>query len=193
MKRIFIAVDISDKARQKVASYIENLRRSFPQLRVGWERPEKLHLTLKFLGDVNDGRLEEVQKAIGKIVDSNPAFQMTLGRTGRFPPKGDPKILWLGTIDKGEFAAVASKINDDLEQLGFEREKRRFSPHLTIARLREPRLSGELAAKHLENDFGPIRFEVGKIVVYESKLLPKGSVYTQVTAFPLKTSRSVPS
>jgi RNA 2',3'-cyclic 3'-phosphodiesterase len=186
MKRTFIAVDISDEARQKAASYINGLRRVFQQLRVGWERPEKLHLTLKFLGDVNESRLEEVQQTVGEIARAHDAFRMTLSHTGRFPPKGDPKILWIGAHDEGRLGMIASQIDKELTPLGFEPEKRKFSPHLTIARLREPRLSARLAALHVENDFEPVGFEVREIVIYESELLPKGSIYTQVAAFPLE-------
>jgi RNA 2',3'-cyclic 3'-phosphodiesterase len=185
MKRIFIAVDISDEARQKTALYIDGLRREFPQLRVGWERSEKLHLTLKFLGDVNDQELAEVQEAVKKAASSHRAFRMSLGETGKFPPKGDPKILWIGADDGGKLTTVTSELDMLLRPLGFEPEKRRFSPHLTIARLREPRLSSELATKHLENEFEPVGFEVREILIYESKLLPKGSIYTQIAALPL--------
>lgn len=189
MKRIFIAVDISDEARRKAAAYMDTLRRAFPMLRVGWERPEKLHLTLKFLGDVNEDRLNEVQNAVREIAGKNDLFRMTLGGTGRFPLKGDPRILWLGATDEGQAAVMASRIDSRLSTLGFEPQKRGFTPHLTIARLREPRLSEALATRHVGNEFEPVGFEVGEIVIYESKLLPRGSIYTQMAAFPLMTSR----
>ena len=185
MKRIFIAADISDEARQWAASYIDGLRREFPKFRVGWERPEKLHLTLKFLGDVNEDRIEEVQQRVRDVSKAHKAFPMTLSGTGRFPPKGDPRILWFGANDGGELGAIASRIDRELGVLGFASEKRKFSPHLTIARLREPRSSSALAARHLENDFGPISFQITEIVIYESKLLPSGSIYTPIAVLPL--------
>lgn len=186
MKRTFIAADISDEARRIAASYIDNLRRAFPHLRVGWERPEKLHLTLKFLGDVNDSLLKEVQAAVAGIAGIQETFPISLGGTGRFPLKGDPRVLWIGARDEGKLEAIVSRIDEKLTPFGFEKEKRKFSPHLTIARLREPRLLFALAKRHLENDFDPVGFEVREIVMYESKLLPKGSIYTQVAAFPLR-------
>ncbi len=186
MKRIFIAVDISDEARQMAASYIDALRRAFPKLRVGWERPEKLHLTVKFLGDVNDKELIEVRRSVENIAAAGFAFSVSLGGTGVFPPKGDPRILWLGAVDNGHLAPIASALNDEFARLGFERERRKFSPHLTIARLRDPRASTELAAKHRAGVFGPVSFEVREIVLYESKLLPAGAVYTGLAKCPLK-------
>ena len=186
MKRTFIAVDISDEARESTALYIDGLRRSFRNLRVGWERPEKLHLTLKFLGDVNDGRLDGVQRAVGDVASETVAFRIILGGTGRFPPRGDTRILWLGVGDEGQLQSIAARIDTDLARLGFEKEKRRLSPHLTIARLREPRSSAELAATHLGRDFGPIELDVREIVIYESKLTPNGSIYTPMAAMQLK-------
>lgn len=186
MKRIFIAVDISDAVRSKAASYVDGIRRAFPKLRVGWERPEKLHLTLKFLADVNERELMEVQQVLSKLADASCAFQLTIRGTGVFPPRGDPRILWLGAEDGGKLAEIALRIDNELSRLGFEKEKRIFSPHLTIGRLREPGLSHELAAAHENNQFGPVGFEVREIVIYESELLPKGSVYTPIGKYCLK-------
>ncbi|MGD9561030.1 MAG: RNA 2',3'-cyclic phosphodiesterase [Pyrinomonadaceae bacterium] len=183
MKRIFIAADISDDARKKAARYVEDLRRAFPNLRVGWERPEKMHVTLRFVGDVNEKVLLEVQRAVEKAANSGGAFSAVLKDTGRFPPKGDPRILWLGTRDNGEMARIASALDRELAPLGFKPEKRLFSPHLTIARLREPRLSAELASLHLQTHFEPVEFTVREIAIYESKLLPTGSVYSKIAAF----------
>ncbi|MCC6329927.1 MAG: RNA 2',3'-cyclic phosphodiesterase [Acidobacteria bacterium] len=185
MKRIFIAIDISEEARQMTASYIDSLRRAFPMLRVGWERPEKLHLTLKFLGDVNDATLEKVRQAAMDIASAAGPFRLSLTGTGRFPPKGDPKTLWIGVEDDGQLSAVAARLEDSLHRIGLKAEKRRFTPHLTIGRLREPERSRELAQCHLDSSFGPAAFDVRQITIYESRLQPKGSIYTQLVSLPL--------
>ena len=186
MKRVFIAIDISEEARSKAASYVDLLKRAARGQRVGWERSEKLHLTIKFLGDIDDRQLNDVEQAVNKVAAEVSAFRLELSGTGRFPPKGDPRILWLGVIDDGDSLAISSSLDRELSNAGFEPEKRRFSPHLTIARLREPRLSRDLAAVHENNEFEPVGFEVREIIIYESKLLPTGSVYTKIAAFPLK-------
>jgi len=141
MKRVFIAIDISSEARSKIAGYIDRLRRFGRDLRVGWERPEKLHLTLKFLGDVDDHQLGDVEQAVKKVAAEFAGFRLGIYGNGRFPPKGDPRILWLGLTDDGSVSKLAQALDREIAKAGFEPEKRKFHPHLTIARLREPHRS----------------------------------------------------
>jgi len=187
MKRIFVAVDISVQARSKAAAYIETLRNEFREVRVGWDKPEKLHLTLKFLGDAGENQLETLNKIVREIAGKISKFNVQIAETGVFPNARSARVLWIDVKDKAENLA---KINNLLEaecaKIGFEREKRKFVPHLTIGRIREPNRAGELANKHLENKFEPVEFEVSEIVIYESKLLPTGSVYSVVSKHELE-------
>ena len=185
MKRIFIAIDISEEAREKAAAYFDGLRRAFPMLRVGWERPEKLHLTLKFLGDVNEVVLEKVRQTTMDIAALAWPFRLSLTRTGRFPPNGDPKTLWIRVEDGGNLSEISARLNDSLYRIGINAEKRRFTPHLTIGRLREPERSQELARRHIDSKFDPVAFDVRRITIYQSRLLPKGSIYTRLASLPL--------
>lgn len=184
MKRIFVAIDISDSARARVADYIGRLRRAYPRLRVGWERPEKLHLTLKFLGEVGDPKLPDVAEAVARSAKRFREFYAAIAGTGVFPPRGDPRILWLGVLDGGKMGQVADELEREFEKIGFDAEKRKFHAHLTIARLREPRDSVRLAADHIVNEFEPVGFEAREIFVYESELQPTGSSYRKLAAYP---------
>jgi len=185
MKRTFAAIDISEEAKLRVVMHIDQLRRTFSTIRVGWERPEKLHFTLKFFGDVEDALIPELQRAIGQAVTASKPFSAAIEGTGRFPPKGDPRVLWLGAKDGGKMCSIAEKVADAAFSLGFEPEKRRFEPHLTIARLKEPRRSRDLALTHISTDFEPVQINVASIVLYESSLLPSGSVYQKLCELPL--------
>lgn len=186
MKRIFIAVDISETARQRAAEYIDDLRLEFSGLRVGWERPEKLHITLKFLGDVEDEKVAEVVESLNSSAGSSRCFEVELSGTGVFPSPSNPRILWLGLHDQdGKLSATANAVESGCALLGYKKEKREFSPHLTIARLREPHKAQQLAVRHLSNKFEPVSFEVSEIVIYESKLQPTGSIYSKLAAVPL--------
>src|SRR5687767_3013606 len=99
-KRIFIALDISDEARQKAAAVIKNLRERFPKARVGWDKSEKLHLTLKFLGEINDEQLENLQKAVASASRKISPINLRIAETGVFPSPKNARVLWLGV--KGE-------------------------------------------------------------------------------------------
>ena len=189
-KRIFTAIDISEQARLKVLGYIENLRKEFPGLRVGWEKPEKLHLTLKFFGDCDERQIRDLENAAANSVktffesEKTANFKIQISETGVFPSKRNARILWLGLQDEtGNLAKINRILETECEKAGFEKENRNFKPHLTIARLREPHKSGNLAEKHLENIFEPVEFEVSEIVIYESKLQPTGSIYRKLKSF----------
>jgi RNA 2',3'-cyclic 3'-phosphodiesterase len=182
MKRIFVAVDISDEARRKVSEYAEALRREFPDLRVGWERAEKLHLTLKFLGDTSEKQLNQLTEIVGETAREITNFKLQIAETGVFPSPRNARILWLGVEDETESLRKISEILEtECERIGFPKEKRNFKAHLTIARLREPHKSKAIARKHLENVFEPVEFEASEIVIYESKLQSNGSIYSVVS------------
>ncbi len=180
-KRIFVAIDISDEARIKVADYIENLRGEFSNLRVGWEKAEKLHLTLKFLGDIDSNELRNLTEAVKKTTQQFSSFKLRISQTGVFPSKRNARILWLGIDDENR---NLQKINDVLEteceQKGFVKESRNFRAHLTIGRLRESDKSKELIDRHLNKTFAAVKFEISEIVIYESRLQKSGSIYSIV-------------
>ena len=185
MKRVFIAIDISEGARRQAAAHIGGLQCSFTHLRVGWERPEKLHITLKFLGAVSDEQLSAIKGAVRVAALQNSGFTARLAGTGAFPQRGDPRILWIGLEPPAAAVKLTRAIDSVCAKLGFEREKRKFSPHLTIARLREPAASRELAAAHRLSAFESTVFPIKEIAIYESKLLHSGSIYSRLAAFLL--------
>lgn len=186
MKRLFVAVDVPEDLRELAAARAAGLKSEFPGLRVGWERPEKMHLTLKFLGDTAPEMLADVRAAVRRAARDTGRFGLTLGGTGVFPGRKRARVLWLGVGDPdGALNALWQKLEARLAAVGVERERREFRPHLTIARLREPARSGELVGRHLGTDFEPVGFEVSRIVLCESVLKPTGSVYGAVDEFEL--------
>ena len=182
MKRIFVAIDISGEARRKASEYIESLRRQFPKLRVGWDKYEKLHLTLKFLGETSDKQLAELTQAVAKAARETSNFKLRIADTGVFPSRRKARVLWLGVKDeKGSLRKLNEVLENEGEPHGLTREKRDFKAHLTIARLREPEKSRSLIEAHLQENFAAIEFEVSEIVIYQSELSPQGSRYTVVS------------
>ena len=192
-KRIFVAVDISDEARRRAADHIDKMRALAESVRVGWERAQKLHVTLKFLGKVDEGIVPNVSDTAASVAASFTPFQMALVATGVFPSLKKPRVLWLGINEASVLPEIAASLESRFSLLGFEPEARPFSPHLTIARVREPEKAKRLAEAHLQSRFGPIEFTVTELIVYESILKPTGSVYAVVSKHsisPPDTSRS---
>ncbi len=180
-RRIFVAVDISNEARRKVSNYIANIKSKFPDVNVGWDRTEKLHLTLKFFGDTNEDQLETLKEICKAISSEISNFKLQISESGVFPSPNNARVLWLGVQgDVEKLQEINSILETECEKIGFKKEKRIYKPHLTIGRIREPRKSNELAKTHLENKFEPVRFEVSEIVIIESKLQPTGSIYSKV-------------
>jgi RNA 2',3'-cyclic 3'-phosphodiesterase len=178
-KRLFIAIDISAEACRAAASYIDSLKRAWPDYRISWTKPENLHLTLKFLGDTEEAKIDAVGNALINAVAAVSKFQIEIGETGVFPSPRKPKVLWLGISDiSGNLKKATHGIEKNCAEIGFPEDERDFSPHLTIGRVRDPRSAREMARAHIRNEFEPVRFDVSRVVLYESKLGSGGSVYT---------------
>ncbi len=186
-KRIFVAVEISEKARAKAAEYISNLKSEFSDVKVGWDKPEKLHLTLKFLGDTDEVQLEKLKEICAVISSEITNFKLQITKTGVFPSPRNARILWLGVEgDVEKMQKINSILEAECEKIGFKKEKRDYKPHLTIGRIREPQKAKKLALTHLENDFEPVELEVSELVIIESKLQPSGSIYSKVQSSRFK-------
>lgn len=178
-KRIFAAIDVSEAARRTIGAHVESLRGEFLKARVGWTKPEKLHLTLKFLGDADDEQLENFVRAVENTAKNFSPFELRVDGTGVFPSRRNARVLWLGVADEKD---CLQKLSDCLEEecARFElpQENRKFKAHLTVARLRQ-KTDETLIEKHLQANFPSLEpFEASEIVVYASELLPQGSRYT---------------
>lgn len=182
MKRIFAAIDVSNEARTQISNYVETLRSEFPELRVGWDKTEKLHITINFFGDVEDRKVLLVSKLFEEISQQISPFKLQITKTGVFPSRRNARVLWLSLQDeKGSLNRINNILESECEGYGFIKEKRLFKPHLTIARLRQPEKSKDLIEKHLQTNFETAGFEVGELTIYESKLHPANSIYSVVS------------
>lgn len=184
--RVFCAVELPDELRSRVTERARRLRSEFPDVRASWEKPEKLHITLKFLGDIETAHVEALSSAAARAAASLEPFELTIEEPGTFPPHGQPRVLWLGIVDpSGRLALMQRALETECAAVGFTRESRAFKPHLTLARVRSPQGARELAAAHRETPFEPQRFEVSELVVMRSELGPGGSRYTPLSRHAL--------
>jgi 2'-5' RNA ligase len=147
---------------------------------------EKLHLTLKFFGEIAPERVEALSGAAARVALNSQSFILALSGTGAFPPRGNPRVLWLGIEDaSGALAQLQSRLEEECSALGFAREERPFHPHLTLARIRAPQGARELASRHQETGFARIEFEAADLVLLRSELGPGGSRYTVISRHEL--------
>ncbi len=180
--RIFCAINLPNEIKFGAAEHQRHLRVVAPQVRASWERPEKLHLTLKFLGEIELPRVEALTRAAGRAAEGVGEFELTVAGTGSFPPRGAPRVLWLGVEDpSGGLARLHARLEDECAHEGFPREQKAFRPHLTLARLRSREGAERLGALHREAQFESQSFTVSELVVVRSELLPGGARHTPIS------------
>jgi 2'-5' RNA ligase len=183
--RLFFAVELSREVREAAAAHVSRLRRDFPGARVSWPRPENLHLTLKFLGEVEATRVDSLWEAAAVAGAGVGPFSLTIEGTGTFPTHGLARVLWLGVRDgSDQLARLQFRLDKECAQAGFPRESKPFKPHLTLARLRalqRPEIVAALSETHRGTPFGPHAFQVTDFVLMRSELGPGGSRYTPLS------------
>jgi 2'-5' RNA ligase len=180
--RGFIAIDID--VSSKIIQFQNEINKTGANVKL--VEPKNIHITLKFLGDTEEALLEKIEKIMENAVKSIDPFNIQLKGTGVFPNQNYIKVVWIG-MDKGEqIGDIAGKIDESLSKLGFEREKRGFSSHLTIARVRNAKNKEKLVRtieKYNEVEFAEIK--VNSITLKKSELTPKGPIYTTLKEIPL--------
>lgn len=180
--RLFVAVRPPDEVLDAVEEVVDGARRSMVGPR--WTRRDQWHVTLRFLGHVDDEQVGAISQALD-TVSRMPPFPVRLGGGGAFPRPSRARVVWLGLAGGDDpMTRLAGSVNRALEPLGFEPEKRDFHPHLTLARVRNP---GDVtpAVEALGDDpVGPA-FTVEEVVLYQSRLSPKGARYEPLSAVPL--------
>jgi 2'-5' RNA ligase len=189
--RVFIAIELPASVRQKLKAHIDPLRASVPDVSASWSREDNLHLTLKFPGDTPVSRIETLSQAAKRAATEVSSFELIVNGCGAFPPRGQPRVLWVGIEDpSGQLPRLHQALEEECAQAGFAREQRPFHPHLTIARLRKPHGSRQLAIKHEEIGFEAETFGVSALAVVRSELGSKGSRHTTVSRHEVWLSQS---
>jgi RNA 2',3'-cyclic 3'-phosphodiesterase len=190
--RLFFAVELPEEVRRRAADHIAELRGRMPEVRAGWELPEKMHITLKFIGEVAPDACAVLSGAAERAASTLSPFRFVIEDAGAFPVRGIPRVLWLGVVDASGFLAQLQKhLEDECEAVGFEREARPFHPHLTIARLRRPDGARRLAVLHQEKGFEAAEVFVDALLLIQSELGPAGALYTEVSRHKLGPANSL--
>jgi 2'-5' RNA ligase len=194
--RLFIALDIDDAIRERIARFVDGVSPFAPNER--WVTPESLHVTLKFVGEQPDTSVDRFRLALQSVAASG--MEIHFRGYGFFPTAKSARVFWIGMDAGPQLAALAAAIDDATATLGMPKEDRTFSPHLTLARSRggsgaprslatdKPNCAFERLQKKLASRPAP---EFGTMTpreffLYQSQLSPKGSKYTKLAAFALK-------
>jgi 2'-5' RNA ligase len=179
--RVFIAVDLPAELRKELAKLQRELAPLTDTAR--WVAPESIHITLKFIGEVVEKRLEDINAALTGLTWKS--FAITVRGVGFFPGNRSPRVFWAG-MEAPTMQDLAIELDSRMERLGFEKEKRVFRPHITLARARESRIDSSLvttASKYLDHQFGS--FTVDRVFLFKSILKPTGAEYERLREFLL--------
>jgi 2'-5' RNA ligase len=181
--RLFFAIELPGAVREDLRVLIENLRARVRGVR--WVESGRMHLTLRFLGEIEPGRLEPLCEAARRAAAVQPGLRLRTGGLGMFPARGRARVVWVAVESEEErLQALQTGLEDFLHGAGFGREDRPFSPHLTIGRVQP----GADPRRELQGATGPPSrgFEAGEFVLIESRLRPEGAAYEVRSRFPLE-------
>ena len=187
MIRAFIAVDIPETVRAAISEAQARLKRAHVGVKISWTKVENIHITLQFLGYVEETVVEKVSFALDNVSQDHTAFELNVRGAGAFPNEVRPRVLWVGCEDAhGKLKTLATAVQAAMQPLGFQPEHREFSAHLTLGRVKFPKPDAALtrALDSIKNEeFGAMRVET--LHIFESQLHPQGSIYSRLSSHKL--------
>jgi 2'-5' RNA ligase len=188
--RTFVAVDLGKAIRDRAVALQETLSRAGTPVK--WVEPQNLHVTLLFLGEVEDRAVAEVCRVIGEQSRQHAAFSMKIGQVGCFPHPRRPRVIWVGVgAGSQELVALHDAFEPPLLELGcYRREERKYTPHVTLGRVKSDRPTGGLSealSRHADWQGGEIL--VREVLVLSSELTPDGPLYTVLSRARLAESK----
>ena len=190
MIRAFIAVEIQPQTRDRIVAAMEQLKTRVSAVR--WVAPSNLHLTLKFLGDIEESKIDPIGTALSTALCPFPRCTINVKGLGVFPSSKRPRVLWVGLEGPG-LVPLAAQVESALVPLGFAPDQRGFTPHLTIGRWRQSDRTGKTLEQELQRwvnyDFGTSRAD--EVILFQSVLRPTGAIYTRLKVVALKNDGSI--
>jgi len=184
--RTFIAIRIPQEIRNKIGELQNNLKGIGG--RISWIKPENKHLTLKFLGDTDEGVIDKIAAELQKAVENVAAFKVKVVGTGTFPNFKHPRVIWVGAkSEEDQLHKLVVQIENCMENFGFKKENRRFSAHLTLGRVKDIKAIQPVVnkLKSYEN-FEAGSFLVKEFLLIKSELHPAGAIYTPLKNIMLR-------
>lgn len=183
--RVFLAIEVDEGILGKILEIQKEFAKCDAQVK--YVETENLHCTLKFFGEIDEKKLEDIINIIENNIKDHKPFKMSIRKIGVFPNEKYVRVLWLGMEDIDPFVDLQKKLDNNFKKLGFKKE-RSYTPHLTIGRVKGSRNKEELLdmlQKMSEVEIG--QMDIDKIVLKKSELTPAGPIYTIIKEFNLKT------
>lgn len=178
--RTFIAIELSAEVKDFLQKLQESLKTSNADVK--WVKKENIHLTLKFLGERDKKKIDEIIKIIGNLCDNLGVFELEISSVGVFPKKEYPRVIWVG-LTKGdkEVMQIARDLENEISKIGIPKESRPFSSHITLGRVRSGKNKNQLIEQlnYLEENFPAQKpeYRVERITLFKSTLTPAGPIY----------------
>ncbi len=188
--RAFIAIDLSPEIQQRLQGVLDSYKTLLVNMPIRWVTVTNIHLTLKFLGDVSLSNLKLLTDMIQNEVTNHHQFDISVGSSGAFPNNRQPRVIWVGVEAPQELIAIQNGIESAAAKLGYAKEDREFSPHLTLGRV--SRNATSMDVKAISQSFDKVKVGflgatcVEEVHLYKSDLNPSGAVYTRIFSSPLK-------
>lgn len=182
--RVFLAIEIDEKLLDK----IDDVQKQFAECEapVKYVETENLHCTLKFFGEIDEDKVNDIIEVIENKIENHEPFKVNIKKSGVFPNERYIRVLWLGMEDVEPFSNLQKDLDEEFVKMGFKKE-RSYVPHLTIGRVKGAKNKAELLSKL--KDLGNIEIgemDINKIVLKKSELTPNGPIYTTIKEFDLK-------
>ncbi len=188
--RLFVAIKTSESVRDNIRRVADQLRATAPEAlqRANWVKPKNLHLTLKFLGEVAENRIESLGRALMEVSKSHRPFSLRVKGAGAFPRRSRAHVFWAGVEDPDKhLASLANSVEKACVSAGLAVSDKPFSPHITFARFSAPLLkSADILEPHLESPLGGM--DVDRFYLIHSVLEPSGAAYKDLREFRLSGS-----
>lgn len=187
--RAFIALEIDPALRPHIHQVSSSLQEELPHLPLRWVPVENMHLTVKFLGDVSPANLKLIKEMLESEIRQHKRFEFGIGNCGAFPNEARPRVLWIGVEGPDELLQLHRRIENIVGRFGYERDKKSYTPHLTLARVsrnatpQEIKAIGECLRERKVGYLGAVR--VNAVHLFRSDLMPEGAVYTKLLSVPL--------
>jgi 2'-5' RNA ligase len=188
--RSFVAIELPVSMQSVLSDIQRDFKKSGADIR--WVRPENIHLTLKFLGTIEESMVRKITDILQKSSGDYSTFTLTLSGAGAFPNARSPRVVWVGTEGNDMLVDLQRTIEEGLAFLGFERERRKFAAHLTLGRFKSARgkhAMMETLETYKERELGS--FEVGSISLMKSDLGPAGAKYTRIAEVRLGKGKKI--